>query len=79
MQLGLKTNRPTVFKNPCGEIDEGKDIPAILLLDEKFKSLAPKANVSTRRLTLPMPLKVRQLRAILLKLLTGNSTTATGG
>jgi serine/threonine protein kinase len=46
-----------------------KDIPAILFVAEHHKHFTEQAHQSLRHIVLPMPLKVRQLRAILLKLL----------
>lgn len=55
--------------NAFGEKEDTKDIPAVLLIAEKHQDFAARAATSEYRKLLPMPLKVRQLRAILLKLL----------
>jgi len=62
--------------NKFGAMDKTKQIPAILFLDEKRQDMAGLAQVAEHRVLLPMPLKVRQLRAILLKLISGNSAEA---
>ena len=59
--------------NKFGEMDHTKHIPAILFLDEKRQDMAGLAQVTDHRVLLPMPLKVRQLRAILLKVISGSS------
>ena len=53
--------------NEFGKREKTKDIPAILFLDEKSKEMAGMAERSDHRVLLPMPLKVRQLRGMLLK------------
>jgi len=60
-------------------LKEAKNIPAVLCLDEEHKHLAATANIDARRILLPMPLKVRQLRTVLRNLLTPSANTATGG
>jgi serine/threonine-protein kinase len=46
-----------------------RHIPAVLMLDEQHQDLAGTVRTGGHHVLLPMPLKVRQLRAILLKLL----------
>jgi serine/threonine-protein kinase len=58
--------------NSFGENEDTKDIPAILFLSERHQEYARKARGGEHRVLLPMPLKVRQLRAILLKLLSNS-------
>ena len=58
--------------NSFGENEDTKHIPAILFVAEKHQKLATRAATSEHRRLLPMPLKVRQLRAMLLKLLNPN-------
>ena len=55
--------------NQFGDNPTTKDIPAILFIAEHHKNFAQQARQSAHRIILPMPLKVRQLRGILLKLL----------
>jgi serine/threonine-protein kinase len=55
--------------NKFSKLDEGKDIPTILCVDEKHKNLAGVAETAAKRVVLPMPLKVRQLRTALRNLL----------
>jgi serine/threonine-protein kinase len=55
--------------NAFGEKEDTKHIPAVLFIAEKHQDFADRAATSEHRKLLPMPLKVRQLRAILLKLL----------
>ena len=56
--------------NSFGEMDDTKNIPAVLFIAEKHQDFASRAATAEHRKLLPMPLKVRQLRAMLLKLLT---------
>lgn len=56
--------------NRFGQDPETKAIPAVLFLDENRVDMAGLVQTADHRVLLPMPLKVRQLRAILLKLLT---------
>ncbi|QDU57675.1 Serine/threonine-protein kinase PrkC [Aeoliella mucimassa] len=46
-----------------------RDIPAILLLDEAHATWEPEANVSDHRLTITMPIKQRELRQAVRKVL----------
>jgi eukaryotic-like serine/threonine-protein kinase len=46
-----------------------KDLPAILFIDKKQADMVPAANLNDRRVLLSMPLKVKELRATLSKLL----------
>ena len=55
--------------NQFGELADTRDIPAILCLSEEHQHYAPRAVMGHHRVILPMPLKVRQLRGILVKLL----------
>jgi serine/threonine-protein kinase len=55
--------------NQFGAQPKTKDVPAILFVAEHDRRLAERAVVAPHRVIIPMPLKVRQLRAILLKLL----------
>jgi serine/threonine-protein kinase len=69
--------------NRFGEDAATSQIPAILFLAEQHKDLAQRAQLGPQRVLLPMPLKVRQLRSILLKLISLKDGTAvnaaTGG
>jgi serine/threonine-protein kinase len=55
--------------NRFGAMEKTQSIPAILFVAEHHRALADRANLAPHRVLIPMPLKVRQLRAILLKLL----------
>jgi len=55
--------------NKFGEMENTKAIPAILFVAENHQALAKQAVTSDHRVLLFMPMKVRQLRAILLRLL----------
>jgi eukaryotic-like serine/threonine-protein kinase len=55
--------------NEFGQHDVTKDVPAILLLDGKQAAMAQAAEVAPHRVTVTMPLKVRELRATLRTLL----------
>jgi serine/threonine-protein kinase len=56
--------------NRFGEMEQTRHIPAILFLSEEHPQFATEAHTGPHRVLLSMPLKVRQLRGILLKLLT---------
>lgn len=60
--------------NTLGTNAKTKDIPAILFIAEHHRSFAERALVAPHRVLIPMPLKVRHLRAILLKLLSPAGT-----
>lgn len=64
--------------NQFSQLAEGKGIPAVLCVDEKHKSLARTAEIDSRRVVLPMPLKVRQLRTVLRNLLVPSPDAAAG-
>jgi serine/threonine-protein kinase len=55
--------------NKFGVHPATKDVPAILFVDEKQADLVKAASLSDHRVLLSMPLKVRELRNTLLKLL----------
>ncbi len=55
--------------NAFGANESTAKIPAVLFIAEKHQNFAARAATAEHRVLLPMPLKVRQLRAILLKLL----------
>jgi serine/threonine-protein kinase len=55
--------------NKFGVLASTKDVPAILFVDEKQTELVKSAALSEHRVLLSMPLKVRELRSTLLKLL----------
>jgi len=55
--------------NEFGTKDETKDVPAILFLDAKQASLVNSAQLAPHRQVLTAPLKVRELREALVKLL----------
>jgi tRNA A-37 threonylcarbamoyl transferase component Bud32/CheY-like chemotaxis protein len=59
--------------NRFGELSSSHDTAAILFVDEKHRSAAARAQHSAHRVLLPLPLKVRQLRATLLGLLKPNA------
>ncbi|MEO8495906.1 MAG: protein kinase [Planctomycetota bacterium] len=62
--------------NSFGERDDTKEIPAILFIAEKHQDLAARAATAEHRKLLPMPLKVRQLRAMLLKMVSAKTNGA---
>jgi serine/threonine-protein kinase len=62
--------------NRFGENPATKEIPAILFLAEHHYDYAEQAQLAPHRVLLPMPLKVRQLRGILLKLISHRFDTA---
>lgn len=64
----LATSALNAF-NEFGEADHTADIPAILLVDRKQQFVIRNAKSSPKRVLLAMPLKVRELRTALLKLL----------
>jgi serine/threonine-protein kinase len=55
--------------NRFGNDDVTGEIPAILLLDQKQQHFAREAQLAPHRQTISMPLKVKDLRAMLMKLL----------
>ena len=55
--------------NKLGQMENTKNVPAVLFVAEAHHHLAKRAQRSEHRVLLAMPLKVRKLRAILLKLL----------
>ena len=55
--------------NKFGLQPSSKDVPAILFVDEKQGELVKSAELSEHRVLLSMPLKIRELRQTLLKLL----------
>lgn len=63
--------------NAFGENEDTKSVPAILFIAERHQDFASRATAAEHRKLLPMPLKVRQLRAMLLKLLNPNQTPST--
>jgi serine/threonine protein kinase len=63
--------------NKFGAAEKTKDIPAILFVAEHHRPLADRAQTGPNRVLIPMPLKVRQLRSILLRLLSPHATLGT--
>ena len=61
--------------NKLATDDHTKNIPAVMLVDRKQQFIIQNAKVSKKHVLLAMPLKVRDLRATLLKLLAGNSNS----
>jgi len=59
--------------NQFASNEKTKNVPAILLVDRKQQFIIRGANMAPHRLMLAMPLKVRELRIALLKLLVGKS------
>jgi hypothetical protein len=57
------------FFNKLGEDEVSKDLPAILLISRGQKEQIRRAKISDHRVILPMGIKIKQLRAMLLKLL----------
>lgn len=66
--LGLADDALAAF-NKFGASDATKNIPAIIFVDGKQADLIKTARLSDKRVLLSMPLKVRELRETLLKLL----------
>jgi eukaryotic-like serine/threonine-protein kinase len=66
--LGLADDSLEAF-NKFGSSDATKKIPAILFVDPKQSSLIQGAKLSDKRVLVSMPLKVRELRETLTKLL----------
>jgi serine/threonine-protein kinase len=60
--------------NKLGEDEKTRHIPAILFIEQDQQHLAEKADTAAHRVLVPMPLKVRQLRALLVKLLSHTPT-----
>lgn len=54
--------------NRLGDSETASQVPAILLVDKRRKSLADAAQTNDHHVLLPMPLKMKELRATLLKL-----------
>ncbi|MEZ6135186.1 MAG: serine/threonine-protein kinase [Pirellulaceae bacterium] len=61
--------------NEFGENAHTADIPAILLVDRKQQFIIRNAKVNSNRMMLAMPLKVRELRASLIRLLKSKSVS----
>ncbi|MCA9164201.1 MAG: hypothetical protein KDA62_14530 [Planctomycetales bacterium] len=55
--------------NQFGSNETTASIPAILLVDQKQRSLIQRAHLASHRVILALPLRVRELRATLVKLL----------
>ena len=64
--------------NEFGTLAHTKDIPAILFVDQKQGDFIRVAKLSPKRILLTMPLKVRDLRETLLKILGGPPAASTG-
>lgn len=56
--------------NRLAELDDAASKPAVLLVDKKHKELIDAARPGDRRVLMALPFKIRQLRLVLLKLLT---------
>ena len=63
--------------NRFGEMDHTKHIPAILLIAEKQMPFAQKARLGDHRVVAKMPLKMREFRGVLKRLLTKSTDQAT--
>jgi len=61
--------------NRLGESEYTANIPAILLVDKRQRAFIDAATTSDHRVLLPMPLKIKQLRSKLLKLLSATAKT----
>jgi len=55
--------------NKLDEMEHTRDVPAILLIDRRWKSLVESARTGNHRVLMPMPLKVRLLRQRLSELI----------
>ncbi len=62
--------------NRFGELDETKELPAILLIDPQNKELIKEAHTTPTRILLGLPVSVKKLRAALFKLLRETATTS---
>jgi eukaryotic-like serine/threonine-protein kinase len=62
--------------NELGAQETTKDVPALLFVDGQQESLIKKAQLGPRRMLLSAPLKVRELRDALMKLLNPPETAA---
>ena len=62
--------------NRFGEEAHTADIPAILLVDRKQQFIIRNAKVGPKRMMLAMPLKVRELRTALIRLLKSSSAVS---
>ena len=62
--------------NEFGENAHTADIPAILLVDRKQQFIIRNAKVNSKRTMLAMPLKVRELRASLIRLLKSSNAVS---
>ncbi|GIW97485.1 MAG: protein kinase [Pirellulaceae bacterium] len=65
--------------NRFGDDPHTANIPAILLVDRKQQFIIRSAKTAPHRIMLAMPLKVRELRTALLKLLRGQASTTSAG
>jgi serine/threonine-protein kinase len=59
--------------NRLGASEQTSSTPAILLVDSRHKGLIEAAQTAEHRVLLPMPLKIKELRAALSKLLSASS------
>ena len=64
--------------NQFGAQENTRHLPAVLFLAEQHQDLARQAQTAGHRVLLSMPLKVRQLRAILLKILSPSEPQSPG-
>ena len=58
-----------LLQGVLGQMDQTKQIPAVLLLTENQSGFAKKALLDDHRVVAKMPLKMRQFREVLRKLL----------
>lgn len=61
--------------NQFGAAEHTKNIPALLLVDRKQQFIIRSAKVGPKRMMVAMPLKVRELRAVLLRLFKKSAAT----
>ncbi len=64
--------------NRFGQAERTRDIPAILFVDKSQQELIRAAQLADHRLLLAMPIRVRELRAALLKLLAARASESPG-
>ncbi len=64
--------------NQFGANERTRDIPAILFVDQNQQSLVERAEVARHRVILSMPIRLRQLRSMLLKLFKAKEKSESG-
>jgi len=70
----LGANAVSAF-NRLGESESASHVPAVLLVDKRKKDLADSANTNEHRVLLAMPLKMKELRTTLIRLVSQEGKT----